>query len=248
VAGPASRSRASARAWWLGALVAVPTLLAGLALLWPGPQLAADLEQRARTALDGVGLGVVAVTVTGRDAELHAVPPGSEAVAAGAVGAVPGVRSVRVEGAGAPTTSTAPSGSAPTAALPPEPDADAPGELDTAARQQLTDRLVALLGPAPITFRADSAALAGEPAVTVQRVAALLRDVPAAPIEVVGHVADTPGAPEAAQALSEQRALAVADALAAAGVDRSRITTVGRADHEPLATRAASRRAEIRIG
>jgi len=97
-----------------------------------------------------------------------------------------------------------------------------------------------------VTFAPDSAALEGSPAETVRQVAAVLAPAGVG-IVLEGHVADTPGSPESAQALSERRAATVADALVAAGVDRARITTVGRGAAEPLDSRAASRRVEFEI-
>jgi outer membrane protein OmpA-like peptidoglycan-associated protein len=99
----------------------------------------------------------------------------------------------------------------------------------------------------PVRFTADSAALEGEAVDTVRAVAAVLAVAPEATVVLTGHVADTPGSPEGAQALSLRRAEAVADALVTGGVDRTRITTAGRGAAEPLDTRAASRRVEFEI-
>jgi outer membrane protein OmpA-like peptidoglycan-associated protein len=235
--------RAASGAWpaWLAAVVGVPLLLAAVALLWPGRQLDDDLRQRSAAALAAAGLPGVDVTVAGRDVALRGVPAGAEADAAAAVGAVPGVRSARVEGPPGPAAS-APPGTAAGSARGREDQG-----LPDAERQRLTAELAAVLGSAPILFRADSAALTEGSAAAVAEVAALLRAAPAARVELEGHVADTPGSPDIAQALSDQRAAVVADALVAAGVDRGRLTTVGRADREPLGSRAASRRVEIRI-
>jgi outer membrane protein OmpA-like peptidoglycan-associated protein len=139
----------------------------------------------------------------------------------------------------------------PATALPTAPSAAAPGTppvaLTAAERERVSGELAAIVGPNPILFWPDSADLPEPSAATVTRVAALLRATPAAGVELEGHVADTPGGPEVAQALSEQRAVTVADALVAAGVDRSRIRTVGKGGAEPLPDRIASRRVEITI-
>lgn len=135
----------------------------------------------------------------------------------------------------APTAAAAPPAPAPTAA------AAGPAP---AARQRVAEGLAAA---GPITFAADSAALPEASRVAVARVAAVLLTDPSVPVSVLGYSADAPGPAEVAQRLSEQRAAAVADALAAAGVARGRLTTVGRGDAAPLATAAASRRVELRV-
>jgi outer membrane protein OmpA-like peptidoglycan-associated protein len=232
------------RAGWLGALVVVPLLLAAVALVWPAQRLSADLQERSTAALAAVGLPGVAVEVSGRDVALREVPIGATAAALDAVAAVTGVRSAQVEGppaTGLPTAPTAPSAAAPAA-----PGTTSAG-LTPAERERVTGELAAIVNPNPILFWPDSAALPGPSAATVTRVAALLRATPAAHVELEGHVADTPGGPEVARTLSERRAVTVADALVAAGVDRSRIRTVGRGGAEPLPDRAASRRVEITI-
>ncbi|WP_345607960.1 OmpA family protein [Pseudonocardia adelaidensis] len=109
-------------------------------------------------------------------------------------------------------------------------------------------RVAGVQAAQPILFTADSAELAGPSAGTVQRVAELLVAGPAAPVLVEGHVADTPGGPEAVQQLSDRRAAVVADALVAAGVPAERITARGLGATKPLATVEASRRVEITIG
>ncbi len=232
--GSAPPSRAWPWVWWVAALVVVPSLLAASALLWPGPQLADDLRARADAALDGAGLGAAAVTIDGRDANVSGVPGGAEGVAAAAVAGVAGIGAVRVAAGSGPGTSPATGGQA---------NGDPAAE-----RRQLVDGLAAVLGSVPITFAADSAVLEGPPAATVARVTELLRAAPGSPVRLEGHVADTPGSPETAQQLSERRAAVVAEALVAGGVERSRVTTRGRAAEVPLATPAASRRVEIVIG
>lgn len=128
---------------------------------------------------------------------------------------------------------------APTAAGP------APAAVPDADRARVA--IGALVAAAAVTFPPDSAQLTGAPAGTVARVAAVLRDAPAAAVQLVGYCADSPGPPAVAQRLSEQRAVVVADALVAAGVDRARISTAGRGAADPLATPAASRRVEITV-
>lgn len=224
-----------ARAWWLAALVVVPTALAGLALQWPGPQLADDLRARSAAALASAGLGAVAVAVSGRDAQLTGVPRGAEQAAVDTVSGVTGIRAVTVVADGPGVPAAEPTPITPTASP------------SAATRQQLVDQISAVLAAAPITFGPDSAELRGTAAATVKRVAELLVAQPTARVDVDGFVADTPGGPELAQRLSDDRAVVVADTLVAGGVDRSRITARGRGATRPLDTPAASRRVEISV-
>jgi outer membrane protein OmpA-like peptidoglycan-associated protein len=112
----------------------------------------------------------------------------------------------------------------------------------------LRAQLVDVQAAQPIRFGADSAELSGPPAETVQRVAGLLVAGPPVPVLVEGHVANTPGGPEAGLHLSEQRAAVVAEALMAAGVPAERISTRGLGAERPLATVEESRRVEITVG
>jgi outer membrane protein OmpA-like peptidoglycan-associated protein len=97
-----------------------------------------------------------------------------------------------------------------------------------------------------VTFAADRADLAGASVAAVAHMAHLLGDGPGPRFTVTGYAADTPGPPEVAQRLSEQRAQVVVDALVAAGVRPERLVAVGRGSAEPLATPAESRRVEIK--
>jgi outer membrane protein OmpA-like peptidoglycan-associated protein len=99
----------------------------------------------------------------------------------------------------------------------------------------------------PIPFAADSAELTGPAADAVRHVAQLIATDPAARVLVEGHVADTPGGPDEAQRLSDERAAVVAQALVAAGVPGERITARGLGAGRPLATVEESRRVEITL-
>lgn len=116
----------------------------------------------------------------------------------------------------------------------------------TAEEAPVADRVAALVAASPVTFPPDSAELTGASAETVRAVAAVLAPSDAA-VLLTGHVADTPGSPEGARGLSERRAVAVAQALVAGGVDPARITTVGLGATAPLDSLAASRRVEFEI-
>ncbi len=131
-------------------------------------------------------------------------------------------------------------------APPVAPAADAPGvpavlAPDRGPRLNTASALAAI----PITFPADSAVISDPDA--VRTAAEVLRADPAANALLVGYTADTAGPPAVAQRLSERRAEAVANALVADGVDRSRLTTVGRGDADPFPTPEASRRVEIQV-
>jgi outer membrane protein OmpA-like peptidoglycan-associated protein len=184
------------RVWWSVALLAVPAVLAGLALLWAGPP----------------------------------TPPAPAVARASAPAAPPSAL---------PTVPTSPPAvaAAPTSA-PPDPTPPDP---------PLTE-LAEVLATQPIRFTADSAQLAGPAADTVRRVAQLLVAGPAVPVLVEGHVADTPGGPEAVQRLSDRRAAAVAELLVACGVPAERIATRGAGATRPLGTVEESRRVEITVG
>ena len=203
---------------WLPAVVVVPALLAGLSLLWPAPQIADDIAGRTSAALSAAGLGGIGVAVSGRDVALTGVPADALAQARDVVEGVSGVRAVSVT-AGPPTIHSTGS--------------------------DLSDLGALLVAAAPVTFAADSAALQGPAADTVTRVGQWLAAHPDARVRITGHAADTPGPPSVAQALSEQRAQAVGDALRAGGVDPARFAVEGRGNADPLPTAAASRRVEI---
>ena len=69
-------------------------------------------------------------------------------------------------------------------------------------------------------------------------------------IRIEGHT-DSVGAAETNLALSEQRAMAVRDALVGLGVDASRVTTIGLGEDFPIASnddaegRARNRRVDV---
>jgi outer membrane protein OmpA-like peptidoglycan-associated protein len=75
---------------------------------------------------------------------------------------------------------------------------------------------------------------------------------PAFKISIEGHT-DSEGIPERNNPLSERRARAVADYLIAAGVEASRVSTVGYgaerpiADNDTAAGRAKNRRIEFKV-
>ena len=99
-------------------------------------------------------------------------------------------------------------------------------------------------------FAPGQATLTASAAASVQALAAYLQAGPAANVRIEGHT-DGQGEAAANLALSQRRANAVRDALAAAGVQRGRIQAVGRGEGAPIADdasaagRAKNRRVEI---
>jgi OmpA-OmpF porin, OOP family len=101
-------------------------------------------------------------------------------------------------------------------------------------------------------FVADQATFLPGERERIGDIARILKGTESRSILVVGHTADV-GNPEGQQRLSEERALAVVEALAAEGVDPGRLIYEGRGAREPLASnatpegRARNRRVEITI-
>ena len=82
----------------------------------------------------------------------------------------------------------------------------------------------------------------------IQRVAQLLQQYPDRSVLVEGHTDDV-GSTESNERLSQQRAQAVADALIATGVERSRIEVHGLGESSPAVpnTNAESRQQNRRV-
>ena len=106
--------------------------------------------------------------------------------------------------------------------------------------------------PGHVTFAFNSSNLAPEFYPVLNDVAGVLREFDQTVVEVAGHT-DNIGSEEVNQRLSEQRAGAVAQYLAAQGVDPQRLITVGGGKRYPIASndtaegRAANRRVEITL-
>jgi outer membrane protein OmpA-like peptidoglycan-associated protein len=141
-AGPTGRDRSALRPPWLpliAAAVVVPTVLAGLTLLWPRPQIEGGLTERAQAALSAAGISGAGVRFDGRDATITGLTGAAAERAAQVVAGATGVR-VAVVGGGvgaapvpppAPGAAPAPApapGAAPTLAPVPAPASEpAPG-------------------------------------------------------------------------------------------------------------------------
>lgn len=98
----------------------------------------------------------------------------------------------------------------------------------------------------------DSDVVRAESAGNLRSLAASLGKYPKTDLMIVGHT-DAVGSSEYNQTLSQRRATAAANYLAAQGVSSSRLKAVGRGETEPLSTndteggRQANRRVEIAI-
>lgn len=141
-------------------------------------------------------------------------------------------------------------------ATPPTPQLAAPAPAETApvvdAARTLDLMLpigVARVFP-EIQFASGGAALQAAADDAIESVATVLRQVPEARVEVVGHTDDS-GRSRTNMTLSRARARVVADALIRRGVSASQLTVIGRGDTAPIASNAtvegrqANRRVEF---
>ncbi|HMG17911.1 MAG TPA: OmpA family protein [Gemmatimonadales bacterium] len=124
-------------------------------------------------------------------------------------------------------------------------------ELPGAVVQRLGGGIVLTL-PEGMLFAQESDELASASRDNLRRLASSFEKYPNTRIMIVAHT-DTQGGTDRNQSLSERRALALASLLEQTGVNRARITTIGRGDAEPIATndtdagRQWNRRVEIAI-
>jgi outer membrane protein OmpA-like peptidoglycan-associated protein len=101
-----------------------------------------------------------------------------------------------------------------------------------------------------LTFESGSAMLDQSSQATIAAIAEILKEFGAVTVSVDGYT-DNTGSREANLRLSEARAQQVMSALAAAGIDASRMTAAGHADDNPVAgndteeSRAQNRRTEL---
>ena len=101
-----------------------------------------------------------------------------------------------------------------------------------------------------ITFDTGKATLKPESAVEINRITKLMQDNPSIKFEVQGHC-DNTGSDKVNDPLSQKRAEAIVAALVANGIDKGRLTAVGKGAHVPLADnsteegRAKNRRVEF---
>ena len=101
-----------------------------------------------------------------------------------------------------------------------------------------------------ITFETGKADLKPESVIEINRVAKLMQEHPDLQFEVQGHC-DNTGSDAVNDPLSQKRAEAIVNALVEKGIDKSRLTAVGKGSHSPLAPntteegRAKNRRVEF---
>jgi outer membrane protein OmpA-like peptidoglycan-associated protein len=124
-------------------------------------------------------------------------------------------------------------------------------ELPGAVVQRVGSGIVLIL-PEGMLFAQESDELASSSRDNLRRLATNFEKYPNTRIMIVGHT-DTQGGTDRNQSLSERRAQALATFLEQIGVNRGRMTTIGRGDAEPIATndtdagRQWNRRVEIAI-
>ena len=124
-------------------------------------------------------------------------------------------------------------------------------ELPGAVVQRLGGGIVLIL-PEGMLFAQESDELASSSRDNLRRLATSFEKYPNTRIMIVGHT-DSQGGTDHNQSLSERRARALAGFLEQVGVNRGRLTTIGRGDAEPIATndtdagRQWNRRVEIAI-
>ncbi|HYU91815.1 MAG TPA: OmpA family protein [Gemmatimonadales bacterium] len=111
---------------------------------------------------------------------------------------------------------------------------------------------IAVTFPEGVLFGYDSDQLQPAARDNMRRFAASLQKYPNTRTLIVGHT-DSDGSSAYNMDLSDRRALSAASFIAAEGVDRTRITTAGRGEAEPIATngtdagRQQNRRVEVAI-
>ena len=124
-------------------------------------------------------------------------------------------------------------------------------ELPGAVVQRLGSGIVLIL-PEGMLFAQESDELTSASRDNLRRLASSFEKHPNTRIMIVGHT-DAQGGSDRNQSLSERRAQALAGFLEQVGVNRGRMTTIGRGDAEPIATndsdagRQWNRRVEIAI-
>lgn len=93
-ASSADRSRPGRPAWLplAASAIVVPTVLAGVTLLWPRPQIEGDLNAAATEALSSAGVPGATLALSGRDATLSGVAGPDAEQALAAVRGVDGIR------------------------------------------------------------------------------------------------------------------------------------------------------------
>jgi outer membrane protein OmpA-like peptidoglycan-associated protein len=108
------------------------------------------------------------------------------------------------------------------------------------------------VGPYRLEFATDSGELTAASAEQLSSIASVVKSHPRATLQISGHT-DNVGDEGHNMDLSRRRANAVTDRIESLGVDRSRMTTTGHGENDPVADNATAegrqenRRVEIRI-
>ena len=129
---------------------------------------------------------------------------------------------------------------------------DSAGASDTASRVIAVAQQFTIPRPAIVLFDFDGAEVKADAAGQLGEIVRALTQQPSLEVEVVGHASDE-GAESYNLALSQRRAQAVSDHLAASGVEAARISTKWRGESEPAFPnttdefRALNRRAEVTV-
>jgi outer membrane protein OmpA-like peptidoglycan-associated protein len=118
--------------------------------------------------------------------------------------------------------------------------------------ERVSESQILLRFPADLTFDVDRSDVKGQFVPTLRDVASVLRDYPQTTVDVYGH-ADSTGADDYNQSLSERRAMAVSAILMQGGVIGQRLIATGFGESQPIADngteygRERNRRVEVRI-
>lgn len=174
-----SADRSRHRPAWLplaAAALVVPTVLAGLTLLWPRPQIEDGLTRTATESLAAAGITGAGVTFSGRDALLTGVSGPEAQRAVDVVRGLPGVR-----------VATAP--------VPGAPEGPAPGGEDPGGEGPGADPGAAATGPFGIARRGADIVLTGVVGSEEERTALVAAATEqAGGLTVVDELTVTPGA------------------------------------------------------
>jgi outer membrane protein OmpA-like peptidoglycan-associated protein len=115
-----------------------------------------------------------------------------------------------------------------------------------------TTAALTAVGPYRLEFATDSGELTAASAEQLSSIASVVKSHPRATLQISGHT-DNVGDEGHNMDLSRRRATAVTDRIESLGVDRSRMTTTGHGENDPVADNATAegrqenRRVEIRI-
>jgi len=130
------------------------------------------------------------------------------------------------------------------------PDYQATGAAPASAVADCQSAVTAAVKAGDIRFRTASAKIADESRAALDRLVEAVKACPGVKLRIEGHT-DSDGSNERNQALSENRANAVAEYLSEAGIDSKRLEAVGFGEDKPIATndtpegKAQNRRIEL---